>query len=152
MAVEAVKTEQPIVIDATHQVVGRMASNVAKILIEGGRVVVVNAEKALISGSRKNIISEQLKKQELKSKVNPKYSPHNFRQPDKMLHKTIRGMLPRRKPKGVDALNRLRVYVGAPAVYGSVEKETFKDAEARKPLPFYLTLGEVASTLGWKAR
>jgi large subunit ribosomal protein L13 len=69
-----------------------------------------------------------------------------------MLHKTIRGMLPRRKPKGVDALNRLRVYVGAPAVYGSVEKETFKDAEARKPLPFYLTLGEVASTLGWKAR
>ncbi|MFQ6134918.1 MAG: 50S ribosomal protein L13 [Nitrososphaerales archaeon] len=152
MAVKAVKAEQPLVVDATHQVVGRMASNVAKLLIEGRRVVVVNAEKALISGSRKNIIYERMKRLEIKSIINPIYTPHHPKQPDKMLHKIIRGMLPRRKPKGQDALKRLRVYVGTPKAYRSVEKKTFEDAKARKPLPFYLTMGEVASTLGWRAR
>ena len=145
------KVEQTLIVDATHQVTGRMASSVAKLLIEGRRVVVVNAELALISGSRKNITEEQMKRREIKSVINPMYTPHRYKQPDKMLRRIIRGMLPRRKPKGRDAFKRLRVYVGTPPAYRSVDKTTFKDAQARRPLPFYLTIGEVASILGWSA-
>ena len=146
------KPEQLIVVDATHQVAGRMASNVAKLLLKGRRVVVVNAEKALISGSRKNILHEEMEKRKIKSIVNPIYKPHQFKQPDKMLRKIIRGMLPRRKPKGQEAFKRLRVYIGTPLEHNSVEKKIFEEAKARKPLPFYLTIGDIASVISGDKR
>lgn len=152
MAVETVKADAPVIVDATNLVVGRMASNVAKLLLEGRRVVVVNAEKALISGSRTNIVSKQTGRLEIGSIVNPKYNPHRFKEPHRMLTRIIRGMLPRKKPKGADAFKRLRVYVGTPVTYRSDEKKAFDDAKAHKPLPMYTTMGELASALGWRAR
>jgi large subunit ribosomal protein L13 len=147
-----IKAEAPVIVDAANLVVGRMASNVAKLLLEGRRVVVVNAEKALISGSRTNIVSKQMARLKIGSIVNPKYNPHRFKEPHRMLGRIIRGMLPRKKPRGADALKRLRVYVGTPATYRSVAKTVFEDAKARKPLPVYTTMGELASALGWRAQ
>ncbi len=154
MAVETVKVkakqEAPIVVDATNLIVGRMASNVAKLLLNGHRVVIVNSEKALVSGSRKNIVTKQLKRLEIGSVVNPKYNPHRYREPNKMLHRMIRGMIPRKKPSGIAAMKRLRAYIGTPESYESVEKTVFENAKATKPLPMYMTMGEVASAIGWK--
>ncbi len=153
MAVETVKfkAEAPVVVDATNQIVGRMASNVAKLLLNGRRVIIVNAEKALISGSRINIVTRQLKRLEIGSVVNPEYNPHRYREPNRMLHRIIRGMIPRKKPSGIAAMKRLRVYIGVPEAYKSVEKKVFDDAKARKPLPMYMAMGELASAIGWKA-
>src|SRR5438876_10907446 len=39
-------------IDATDQIAGRLCSKVAKLILVGKRVTVVNAERALISGAR----------------------------------------------------------------------------------------------------
>jgi large subunit ribosomal protein L13 len=154
LAVETikVKADAPIVVDATNLIVGRMASTVAKLLLNGRRVIIVNSEKALISGSRINIVTKQLKRLEIGSVVNPEYNPHRYKEPNRMLHRIIRGMIPRKKPSGVAAMKRLRVYIGTPESYKSVEKKIFEDAKARKPLPMYVALGEVASTLGWTAR
>lgn len=149
LAVEDVKSVQPLVVDASGQVLGRLASNVAKSLLEGRFVVVVNAEKAVISGSKRNIMEEQLKRLEITSKVNPVYTPHHPKRPDGMLRRVVRGMLPRRKPKGLAAFRRLRIYIDTPAAYRSVEKKVFEDAKARRPLSSYTTLGEVALKLGW---
>ena len=157
MAVETVKVKAnakpgaPIVVDATNLIVGRMASKVAKLLLDGHHVVVVNSEKALVSGSRLNIVTTQLKRLEIASVVNPEYNPHHHREPNKMLHRTIRGMIPRKKPHGIAAMKRLRAYLGTPESYKSVEKTVFEDAQATKPLPMYMTLGEVASAIGWKS-
>ncbi len=154
MAVETVKVkakpEAPIVVDATNLIVGRMASKVAKLLLDGHRVVIVNSEKALVSGSRLNIVTTQLKRLEIASVVNPEYNPHHHREPNKMLHRIIRGMIPRKKPHGIVAMKRLRAYLGTPESYKSVDKTVFEDAKATKPLPMYMTLGEVASAIGWK--
>jgi ribosomal protein L13 len=54
--VEIAKTEQPVVVDAAQQVAGRIASKIAKLLIEGRHVVVLNAETSLMSGSKKKYI------------------------------------------------------------------------------------------------
>ena len=93
--VEIAKTEQPVVVDAAQQVAGRMASKIAKLLIEGKHVVVLNAETSLMSGSKKNIFAEYMQRKELKSIVNPINAPHRPRQPNMILNRMIRGMLPR---------------------------------------------------------
>ncbi|MCS7116775.1 MAG: 50S ribosomal protein L13 [Nitrososphaerota archaeon] len=140
----------PIVVDAQYSICGRLASHVAKLLLQGNRVIVVNAEKSLISGNRRSVINEWLKKLEISSVVQPKYGPFHPRNPARILTRMIRGMVPRRKNKGREALKRLRVYVGVPKKYESMEKITFEDAKAKKPLSYYVMLSDLASELGWK--
>jgi large subunit ribosomal protein L13 len=152
LAVENLESETLIVVNAANQVVGRMASRVAKLLLEGRRVVVVNAEKTLISGSRTSIVQKQLIRLERGSIVNPENNPHRFKEPHRMLQRIVRGMLPRKKPRGQAALKRLRVYIGTPLQYQSMAQKVFEDAKARKPLPMYTTMAELAMTLGWRHR
>jgi len=140
-----------IVVDAQGHIAGRLASYIAKSLLKGNRIVVINAEKILLSGSKYSIINEYLERLEIGSVINPKHGPLHPRRPDTIFTKMIRGMLPYRKAKGLEALKRLRVYINTPEYYKPIEKTIFEKALATKPLSFYLTLGEVASRLGWKS-
>jgi len=108
------KTSRPIVIDATDHIAGRLSSNVAKLLLEGNRVTVVNSEKIMISGRKKNIVGEYKEFLKIASINNPKHGPFHPRKPDTVISRMIRGMLPRDKPSGKAALSRLRVYIGVP--------------------------------------
>src|SRR5712691_1960810 len=58
-------------IDATDQIAGRLCSKVAKQILIGKRVTVVNAERALISGARDSVIREWMQRLEIASRVNP---------------------------------------------------------------------------------
>ena len=53
-----VRTDRPIVVDATNHIAGRLSSNVAKLLLQGHRVTVINCEKIMMSGTRSNQIQE----------------------------------------------------------------------------------------------
>lgn len=145
-----VKSSSVIIVDGDGQVAGRLSSKVAKLLLEGHRVYVVNAEKVLISGKRHAVLNEWLKRREISSVVHPKHGPFHPKTPDGILTRMIRGMIPRRKPKGIDAMKRLRVYVGMPEHCRSMKKLVFEDAKATKPVSYYVALGELASALGWR--
>ncbi len=144
------KDAKIMVVDAQGYIAGRLSSHIAKSLLNGNKVIVVNAEKVLLSGSKSSIINEYLKRLEIGSVISPRHGPFHPRRPDTILSKMIRGMLPKRKAKGLEALKRLRVYVGVPEQYKTFEKTKFEDAIAKKPLSFYLTLGELSFRLGWK--
>lgn len=139
-----------IIVDAEGHIAGRLSSHIAKLLLKGDKVIVVNAKKVLLSGSRRSIINEYLERLEISSAVNPRHGPFHPRRPDTILNKMVRGMLPIRKAKGLEAFKRLKVYVGIPEQYKSFQKTKFEDAMPKKPLSFYLTLHELASKLGWK--
>ncbi len=142
-------SEGTVFVDATNQIAGRLASTVAKLLLSGKRVVIVNAEKALISGSRISVMTEWTKKLELSSKVNPIYGPIHPRRPDNILRRMIRGMVPRKKPKGASAMKRLRVYVGVPAEVKDEKLTQFKEAAATRPIPVYVSVSDLSRNLGW---
>ena len=144
------KSLEAAVVDADGQVAGRLASKVAKMLLDGRRVVVVSAEKALLTGKRKSVFDEWMRKLEISSAVHPKFGPFHPRTPSGILSRMVRGMVHRRKAMGVEAFKRLRVYVGVPERYSSSCKTGFDDAKATKPLSYYVTLGELARQLGWK--
>jgi len=141
--------EGTVYVDATNQIAGRLSSRVAKLLISGRRVVVVNSEKSLISGSRTSVVRQWQERLEIASHVNPIYGPIHPRRPDNILRRMIRGMVPRKKTKGDLAMKRLRVYVGLPAGVDVAKFTQFKDTSAPRPIPVYVTMKELSKTLGW---
>ena len=137
-------------VDASGQIAGRLCSKVAKLLLVGNSVVVVNADKALFSGARSNVMGGFFEKLKIASVVHPKHGPFHPRTPAGILTRMVRGMIPRSKPSGTAALRRLRVYAEVPKQYGKVSFSNFDEAKATKPLAYYVPLGEVAERIGWK--
>jgi large subunit ribosomal protein L13 len=135
-----------IIVNAEGLILGRMASKVAKSLLNGNKVIIVNAEKAIISGKKKSKVAEAKEFLEVGS---PKRGPFHYRRPDRILRKTVRGMLPIRQPKGKSAYKRLRVFLGIPKEFEENQMITLKEAKASKLTGPYLTLGELAKEIGW---
>jgi large subunit ribosomal protein L13 len=92
-----VSISAPIVVDATDHIAGRLSSNVAKLLLNGNRVSVVNCDKIMISGTRSNIINEYREFLEINSINHWKHGPKHPRRPDTIMKRMIRGMLPKEK-------------------------------------------------------
>jgi large subunit ribosomal protein L13 len=139
-------SENAIIIDAKGLILGRMSSIVAKRLLQGESIIVLNAEKAAISGKRQQIVQEAKTFLEV---GHPRKGPYHPRRPDRIVRRTIRGMLPRKKPKGKQAYKRLKVYLGAPKEFEGKEIQTILDASAEKLKSPYITVGELAKEIGW---
>ena len=133
-------------INADGLILGRMASEIAKKLLNGEKVIIVNAEKAIISGKRKSKVAEAKTFLEVGS---PGRGPFHYRRPDRMLRKTVRGMLPFKQPKGKTALKRLMVFIGVPQDLENQDMVTLKEAQAAKLKGPYFTLAELAKEIGW---
>jgi large subunit ribosomal protein L13 len=133
-------------INADGLILGRMASEVAKKLLNGEKVIIVNAEKAIISGKRKSKVAEAKTFLEVGS---PGRGPFHYRRPDRMLRKTVRGMLPFKQPKGKTALKKLKVFISVPEELKDQQAVTLKEAQAAKLKGPYFTLAELAKEIGW---
>jgi large subunit ribosomal protein L13 len=144
------KVPSRVYVDGSGQILGRMCSRIAKILLEGNSVVVVHADKALFSGHRSSVMGDFFDRLTIASVVHPKHGPFHPRTPSGILTRTIRGMIPRSKSSGLAALRRLRVYSEIPKGMEKVTFSSFEEAKATKPLAYYVPLGEVAQRIGWK--
>jgi len=136
------------VIDASNLILGRLASNVAKRILNGEEIVVVNAERAVISGSRKKTIEEEKKHLGLRTLGSQKKAPKHPRRPDGFVRRVVRGMLPWKKPKGKMAYKRLKIFIGVPENLSEASLQTIP--EAKKIMRPSVTVGELLETFGWK--
>ncbi len=132
-------------IDATDLVLGRLSSIVAKKLLNGEEVVILNAEKAAIVGNRRRIYREYKEKREL---GNSRKGPFFPRMPDRIVKRTVRGMLPKDNTRGRMALKRLRVYIGTPAEFKSVKTEDIGAKVEGIEGTTYITVGDLSRYLG----
>lgn len=142
------KQAQNIIVDGTDLLAGRLSSNVAKLLLQGNRVTVVNCEKIMISGSRRNIIDEYKDFLRVSSVLHPEHGPYHPRRPDTIIARMIRGMLPRKKPSGDAALRRLRTYIGVPSQLRSSSKTILEKAKITRPSANYTTMEELSREVG----
>jgi large subunit ribosomal protein L13 len=101
-------TRPQVVIDATNAVLGRLASFAAKQALLGKNVHIVNSGEALVVGSKGNIILEYKisHKRGGSSLKGPNFPKHS----DRLLKRTIRGMLHYNHGRGKDAFKRIRCY------------------------------------------
>ena len=103
-----------VVIDAENGMKGRIASFAAKQALLGNEIVVVNSEKALISGDEKMNLAD-FKFQRGINTIKPTKGPFFSRDPKKIMKRAIRGMLPDyRKGRGREAWKRIKCYMGIP--------------------------------------
>lgn len=135
------------VIDARDLILGRMASTVAKRLLQGETIDIINAEQAIISGRRAQIINEA---KEFLSVKGPRWGPIHHRSPHMIIKRTIRGMLPYRKHHGREAYDRLRVHNGTPPELSAADAQTIQQAHLDRLAGRHITIGEVAESIGWK--
>ncbi len=140
-----------IVIDASNSILGRLASVVAKMLLMGYKVTIINAEKAVVSGEPKKVIESYKLLFRVKTLRNPyKTGIRRPRTPERLIKYAVRGMLPKNSPRGKKALKNLRVYVGVPEEVKGKEVKVIREASADRLKGKYITLGELAKQLGWK--
>lgn len=139
------------IIDATGHVVGRLSSVVAKRLLQGEEIVIVNTEKAILTGRRKVVFGEYLKKKRRGSTASRMrgIGPLYPRRPDMILRRTISRMMPYQQARGREALKRLRVYMDVPEAYKGQTFEVIAVAK-RPPQGPVMSLGEVSRMLGSK--
>jgi large subunit ribosomal protein L13 len=140
-----------VIVDATGHVVGRLASVLAKRLLNGEEVVVVNAEKAIITG-RKSVVFQEYRARHQRGSTASRMrgiGPNYPRRPDMILRRTISRMMPYQQPRGRTVLKRLRVYLSVPQDYKEKPMETIADAK-RPPQGPYVSLGEISRLLGSK--
>jgi large subunit ribosomal protein L13 len=133
-------------VNAEGLIVGRMSSKVAKRLLNGENVTILNAEKAIYSGKKKSKVAEAHLFLEVGA---PDRGPFHYRRPDRMVKKTVRGMLPYQQPKGKNAFKRLKVYMGVPLEFKDQTAITFEEANASKIKGPHFTLAELAEEIGW---
>ncbi len=132
-------------IDLKGAVVGRAATRIAKRLLNGEEITVVNADRAIITGSKKQIVERYRNKRNLGGMRGK--GPYFPRMPDRLFRRIVRGMLPYKKSTGRDAFKRLKVYMGVPKEFEGKESERILPG---KTYAEYIKLGEVSKLLGAK--
>jgi large subunit ribosomal protein L13 len=135
-----------VVIDANGLILGRLCTHVAKRILNGEEIVVVNAEKAVVSGRRAQLL-EFYRHRTKRGKSHLTKGPYYPKTADRIVKRSVRGMVERNKPSGRAALRRLKVYLGVPPEFAKAKAETVEGA--KKPyLTKYVYLGEISKELG----
>ena len=131
------------IINAENLILGRMSSIIAKRLLNGEEVIVINAEKAIISGKKASIIKRS---KEFLQVGHPRKGPIHPKKPEKIVKRTIRGMLPWKKSKGRTAYKRLKVFAGEPEVIKNGYSSLIHNLDQLKGP--YITIEELSKAFG----
>ena len=117
-----------IVIDASNGILGRVASYAAKQSLLGKEVIVVNCSNIAISGANRMIIGEYKTLVERGGhSLNGPF--HIKRNPERIMKRTIRGMLSYKQGRGYAAFKKIMCYNDVPAEHAN---ETMVKFEAYK--------------------
>ncbi|CAK9167065.1 unnamed protein product [Ilex paraguariensis] len=126
---------------------GRLASILAKELLDGQKVVVVRCEEIALSGGLVRQKMKYLRFLRKRMNTKPSHGPIHFRAPAKILWRTIRG-----RREGAAALARLKAYDGVPPPYDKMKRMVIPDAPKVLRLQAghkYCLLGRLSSEVGW---
>lgn len=132
-----------VLIDANRAVLGRAATQIAKLLLGGEQVVVVNAEKAIITGDPRYLQERYRHRKEIGQ---PRKGPFYPSRPDRIFKRAVRGMLPYQQSKGREALKRLRCHIGVPKEYAKAKASKIEGAMTVRTAK-YLTLAQIAEAI-----
>ena len=110
------------IIDATNATLGRLASYAAKQALLGKEVIILNCDKAIIAGNKSTII-EAYKEKRSKG-GSSQHGPFFPRSPERIMKRTIRGMLSYKQVRGREALKRIMCYNDTPEEFKEAKKIT----------------------------
>mmetsp|Transcript_1555 Transcript_1555/g.3390 ORF Transcript_1555/g.3390 Transcript_1555/m.3390 type:complete len:204 (-) Transcript_1555:72-683(-) len=145
--------KKEVIIDCKGHLLGRLASIVAKELLNGQHVTCLRTEDINISGSlfRNKLKYADFKRKKMNS--NPRRGPFHYRAPAKIFWRSVRGMIPHKTARGAAAMDRLKSFEGMPHPYDVKKKVVVPQALKvlrLKPERRFCRLGELSKEVGWK--
>ena len=137
-----------MIIDAKDLILGRMATVAAKKALAGETIDIVNAEEAVVSGSKKWIIADTVRRRDMGI---PLKGPYFDRNADRFVRRAIRGMLPYKQEKGRKAFDRIKCHIGVPEQFKDKKAETIASANLSKlPNMKFIKVKELCRLIGGK--
>jgi large subunit ribosomal protein L13 len=136
-----------MIINAENLILGRLSTIAAKKALLGESIDLVNVEKAVIIGTKKNILDKYKTRRERGETLHGPYFP---RTPDRLVRRTIRGMLPYKQEKGRLAFKRVKCHVGIPEDLKDKKIETLDKAKLSPQKMKFVTIKQLTSYLGAK--
>ena len=129
-----------MIIDGKNLILGRLAAFAAKQALLGEKIIIVNSEGVVISGSRQNVRDRYLAKTSRGDLYKGPFFPKTA---DRLVRRTIRGMLPFKQERGRTAFKKVMCYKGIPDKYKNEKLETLSQANASKLKTNFITVGEL---------
>uniref|UniRef100_A0A7S2NUX4 60S ribosomal protein L13a n=1 Tax=Zooxanthella nutricula TaxID=1333877 RepID=A0A7S2NUX4_9DINO len=145
--------QRQVVVDCRGHLLGRLASILAKEILNGQKVVCLRCEDVNMSGS---LYRAKLKYANFKRKhtnSNPRRGPYHERAPAKILWRTIRGMVPHKTARGAAAMDRLKCFEGMPHPFDRKKRVVLPAALKvlrLRPERRFCKLGDLSKEFGWK--
>ena len=100
-----------MIINATNLILGRLASFVAKQALLGETIDIVNCGHAVIIGRKKDVLNKYKKRIEKGTPVKGPFFPKTS---ERLVKRTIRGMLPYKKEHGKLAFKKIKCHLDVP--------------------------------------
>jgi len=136
-----------VVIDGKDLILGRLGSKVAKMLLAGMIVKIVNCREVVILGRKKFLVERY--KNKIANKVVGQ-GPYYSRSPADLVRRAMRNMLPYKNERGVQAYKRLKCFNSVPSILLSSEKIKVDTAQLNLDSVFYYTkMADLCKSLGY---
>ena len=142
-----VEEENYTIIDAASCILGRLGSNIAKRLLLGEKIKIVNCSKVVILGKRSFVIKRYQNK--IKNRVIKK-GPYYSRNPKDIVKRSFRNMLPYKNSRGKAALLNLKCYNSTPSTLLNKDKQIIDSAKLNQETFLYHTkIDDLCKVLGY---
>ena len=135
-----------MIVNAENMILGRLATYIAKKALTGEKIDVVNAEKAVIVGKRRDILQKYKIRME---RGHPYKGPFYPRHPERFVKRTIRGMLPYKLKKGRTAFENIKCYIGIPEQLKDKKLETINDIKVKEYHMNFIQVKDLVKELGY---
>ncbi|KAF9762656.1 60S ribosomal protein L13a [Nosema granulosis] len=145
--------QKHIIVDASEHVAGKLASKIAKMLLEGHKVTVLRCEKVILTGSLKSRLAMFKAFLNKRCRVNPRRGPFHHILPSMRFYRIVRGMIPYKQYKGKSAIANLEVHEGIPVEFENTERVVFPGCLHKytcSPLHKKVLLQDILVRYGWK--
>ena len=135
-----------MILDGSNLVLGRLASFAAKKALEGENITIVNCENIIVSSNKEFLLQHYKSKNE---RGHPYHGPFFPKMPDRIVRRTIRGMLPYKQERGRKAFKKIKCYLGIPVELQNKKVDAVKLPSSSKFKTLnYLKLNEISKHLG----
>ena len=137
-----------MIIDAKDSILGRLGSYVAKQVLLGNKVDVINCEECVVSGRKQAVLHEYIRRLHRKA---PTKAPYFYSRPDMLVKRTIRGMLPFKRARGRENFKNIKCYIGVPENLRNEKAIKIENANIEKlHSSDYLKIKDICRAVGWK--
>ncbi len=137
-----------MIIDGNNLILGRLGTFAAKKALLGEKIDIVNCEEVVITGKKESVFARY---DRFLVMGTPAKGPFNYKTAERLVKRSIRGMLPYKKERGKAAFKNIKCYKGVPESFKGQTFETVQGANVDKvPNLDYVKVKHICIHIGGK--